>query len=53
MKEIEPLDYDRFTTARLSSELLERVKGLEAEIKNETEKDVILIAYEESQHNPS
>ncbi|GAE25159.1 hypothetical protein JCM9140_1136 [Halalkalibacter wakoensis JCM 9140] len=49
----EPVEYDRYTAADLSPELLQRIVTLEEEIKNATEKDVVLIAYEESQHNPT
>ncbi|MDQ0257908.1 hypothetical protein J2S74_005371 [Evansella vedderi] len=47
------LDYDRFAAANLSPDLLSKVMSLEAELRAETHKDVILIAYEESQHNPT
>ncbi|MDT8861072.1 hypothetical protein N0O92_12585 [Alkalihalobacillus sp. MEB130] len=53
MESKEPLDYDRYTAADLSPELLQRVVSLEEEIKQSTDKDVVLIAYEESQHNPT
>lgn len=44
---------DRFTAAKLSPELISKVKSLETELQAETEKEVILIAYEESNHNPT
>jgi hypothetical protein len=53
MEEKDPLEYDRFTAANLNPALLEKVKILEEELRAETHKDVVLIAYEESQHNPS
>ncbi|MFC0472556.1 hypothetical protein ACFFHM_19235 [Halalkalibacter kiskunsagensis] len=46
-------EFDRYTAADLSPELLERVTSLEEDIRSATAKDVVLIAYEESDHNPS
>lgn len=53
MEEKEPMEFDRFTAAELSPDLLNRVMMLESEIREATSKDVVLIAYEESQHNPT
>ncbi|WP_202595375.1 hypothetical protein [Halalkalibacter okhensis] len=51
MESKEPVEFDRYTAAELSPELLERIISLEQEINSTTDKDVVLIAYEESQHN--
>ncbi|ARK30472.1 hypothetical protein [Halalkalibacter krulwichiae] len=53
MDQKQPLEFDRYTAADLNPDLLNRIMLLESEIRNETEKDVVLIAYEESQHNPT
>ncbi|WP_216829615.1 hypothetical protein [Alkalihalobacterium elongatum] len=47
----QPTEYDRYTAAHLSPELLNRVIELEKDLQAESHKDVILIAYEESDHN--
>ncbi|MFA9558836.1 hypothetical protein ACERII_16120 [Evansella sp. AB-rgal1] len=46
-----PLDYDRYATAHLSPDLLQRISSLEEDLRNATEKEIVLIAYEESEHN--
>jgi len=53
MEEKQPMEFDRYTAAELSPEILNRVMMLESEIRNATDKEVVLIAYEESQHNPT
>ncbi|MFC0560096.1 hypothetical protein [Halalkalibacter alkalisediminis] len=53
MEEKQPMVFDRYIAADLSPDLLNRVMMLESEIRNATDKDVVLIAYEESQHNPT
>lgn len=47
------MEEDHFTAAKLNPNLIQKVKLLEAELQAETEKEVILIAYEESSHNPT
>ncbi|WP_017727941.1 hypothetical protein [Halalkalibacterium ligniniphilum] len=42
---------DRYTTAELNPEMLSKVKALEEEIQAVTNREVIIIAYEESVHN--
>ncbi len=51
MESNKPVEFDRYTAADLSPDLLERIVSLEDEIRSTTDKDVVLIAYEESQHN--
>ncbi len=51
--ERKPLEFDRYIAANLSPELLERVISLEKDLRCTIDKDVILIAYEESEHNPT
>ncbi|WP_227936348.1 hypothetical protein [Alkalihalobacillus deserti] len=53
MEDKQPFEYDRYSAANLSPDLLNRVMLLETEIREATDKDVVLIAYEESQHNPT
>jgi hypothetical protein len=48
-----PVEFDRYTAADLSPELLQRVTSLEEDIRSATDKDVVIIAYEESNHNPT
>ncbi|TWI54553.1 hypothetical protein [Halalkalibacter nanhaiisediminis] len=48
-----PTEYDRYTTANLTPELVEKVMELEASLRSAADRDVILIAYEESGHNPT
>ncbi|WP_169917338.1 hypothetical protein [Alkalihalobacterium alkalinitrilicum] len=49
----QPTEFDRYTAAHLNPELLNRVIELEKDLQAQTNKDVILIAYEESEHNPT
>lgn len=44
---------DHYTAAKLSPELLEKVEALETELREAMDKEVLLIAYEESEHNPT
>lgn len=41
------MDQDRYKTASLNTELINRVKVLEKDLRMATDKDIILIAYEE------
>jgi hypothetical protein len=47
------INSDYYTTADLKPEMLIKIKSLEEEIKSATNREVILIAYEESDHNPT
>ncbi|WP_209123756.1 hypothetical protein [Alkalihalobacillus sp. BA299] len=49
----QPTEFDRYTAAQLSQDLLDRVIALEKDLQSQTNKEVILIAYEESEHNPT
>jgi hypothetical protein len=51
MNQKQPTEFDRYTAAELSPDLLNRLMLLEQEMRTETDKDVVLIAYEESHHN--
>ena len=48
-----PYEYDRYNTAKLNPEQLQQIKFLEDSLRSSTDKEVILIAYEESEHNPT
>ncbi|WP_247106693.1 hypothetical protein [Halalkalibacter sp. APA_J-10(15)] len=49
----EDIPEDRYTAARLDHHLIDEIKALETRLNKEANKEVRLIAYEESQHNPS
>ncbi|GAE30586.1 hypothetical protein [Halalkalibacter hemicellulosilyticus] len=49
----EDIPDDRYTAARLDHHLIDEIKALETRLNKEANKEVRLIAYEESQHNPS
>ncbi|MFB5660253.1 hypothetical protein [Alteribacillus sp. HJP-4] len=48
-----PSEFDRYTAAELDDELVNKVTLLENDLRTALNKDVVVIAYEESRHNPS
>jgi hypothetical protein len=50
MKGNNPLEDHRYTAADLSKEQLERIVSLEQELQRTTQKEIVLIAYEEHEN---
>ncbi|BAB05470.1 hypothetical protein P4637_01180 [Halalkalibacterium halodurans] len=44
---------DHYATMALTEPQLNQIRQLEEQLRKETNKDVVLIAYEESDHNPT
>jgi len=51
MKDMEPQDDDRFAAADLSPDQLDNVLTLEENLRSHSNKDIVLIAYEETEHH--